>query len=884
MYRRVVRQDPSQLREARDGVLTEVALQVLSVLTGREFESYDDVLHLLGVPVPLLARGFQIFHSRQDFRRELAISHADPVLIGWAYQVWNEAYRSQQTWGVSKHAEQQHEHVDLVVVTQLFTDEYISDFLVTQAIRSVDSKSLSDSHSGSISLCDPACGTGHILARAVRLFLTGSSQRAGDSLRVHGFDIDPDAIELCRLVVFLEYLRAGRVEKLPELWGELERSIVALQGPFGTLDRSQIPSDQAFDVVIANPPYLGRRKLSSVMRAYLDCNYPAAKVDLCAAFMQRCIELTAPGGAIGFVTTDKWLRLAGYEGLRKGNATFRGLLGELSFQVLCELGSRAFHPQMELHDGVRVALLCGTRGAPSDNHTFRYFSASDGISYDSKVRALSEFNVALGGQCAAPSLLQRDLVEYDIASRLLQVRDTPPALAMSPRRVRDVADVIVGLQTNDDARYVRWVWEIPPDGLRWRVHAKGGGYTRWCGNNRWVLDWERGSQVYLRSQAALRGAEEWTSKAGWTYNWFANGSLGLRVKDAGWSIGRAAASGVFCSDGRIIGYLNSRYASMCVRSLGGKIQLPEGVVRNIPIPPDVNAIDPELVELATCLKRIVVSHDPADALFNPSSAASAIELLRVEALILLIEGCIESQVAEAIGLGDAERRALDERLGLLAAQMVPICRESWEVFWRLVPESYRALAPRIYGALGKTFELVSREALIGRDRIRLAPKRGQAGWVLPATGRLEALCRQNAVNPVEVVVAYGEQYADDIEMQRDLSMPVLYTRALTAILHALEHEWWSEQSASRRVGGREYTLAELCAVVNASEGCAQLSSRLGEPLTEGFLKSLMAWQEKVFARRSPIRYFNKGEGVVRHLWDESPSLLREPQEFMAAGS
>ena len=200
-------------------------------------------------------------------------------------------------------------------MTQLFTDDYISEFLVGQAIRSVTSKSGFQSRGGLINLCDPACGAGHILASAVRLFLREFPHSSACTLRVHGFDIDPHAIELCRLVVFLEYVRAGRVEECPEIWADLTRTITLLEGPCGTLDRGQIASEQTYDVLIANPPYLGRRKLSSVMRSYLDRYYPVAAVDLCAAFMQRCIELTSLGGAIGFVTTDKWLRLAGYEGL-----------------------------------------------------------------------------------------------------------------------------------------------------------------------------------------------------------------------------------------------------------------------------------------------------------------------------------------------------------------------------------------------------------------------------------------------------------------------------------------------------------------------------------------------------------------------------------------
>ncbi|MBI4491821.1 MAG: hypothetical protein HY690_03400 [Chloroflexi bacterium] len=52
----------------------------------------------------------------------------------------------------------------------------------------------------------------------------------------------------------------------------------------------------------------------------------------------------------------------------------------------------------------------------------------------------------------------------------------------------EVADVCQGLATADDARFVRFVWEAPPDewarperARRWMPFEKGGGYGKWFG-------------------------------------------------------------------------------------------------------------------------------------------------------------------------------------------------------------------------------------------------------------------------------------------------------------------------------------------------------------------------------------------------------------------
>jgi Eco57I restriction-modification methylase len=72
-----------------------------------------------------------------------------------------------------------------------------------------------------------------------------------------------------------------------------------------------------YDVVVANPPYLSRRKMNDTLAAFLDKQYPEGKGDLYAAFILRCLELTEENGYVGMLTMHSFMFISSYEQLRQ---------------------------------------------------------------------------------------------------------------------------------------------------------------------------------------------------------------------------------------------------------------------------------------------------------------------------------------------------------------------------------------------------------------------------------------------------------------------------------------------------------------------------------------------------------------------------------------
>ena len=99
----------------------------------------------------------------------------------------------------------------------------------------------------------------------------------------------------------------------------------------------------------------------------------------------------------------------------------------------------------------------------------------------------------------------------------------------------DFTDVVQGIATGENARFVRFVWEVlpmqynGPAGLRrWVPFEKGGGYGKWFGHHFWAVDREHaGARIKAFSRSFIRNEGHYF-KDGWTYRGTARGSLGVR--------------------------------------------------------------------------------------------------------------------------------------------------------------------------------------------------------------------------------------------------------------------------------------------------------------------------------------------------------------------
>jgi hypothetical protein len=262
------------------------------------------------------------------------------------------------------------------------------------------------------------------------------------------------------------------------------------------------------------------------------------------------------------------------------------------------------------------------------------------------------------------------------------------------------------------------------------------------------------------------------AKDGWVYSWLANGQLGLRRKQGGWSFGRAAAGGVFLNDRRLAAFLNSRIASIAVQSIGGKIQLPEGIVRSIPAAPSLESINEALVNSAVELKERIISTELNEALFRAGEIPKLESLLIFEALILVLEAALEEQVEQGLELSLPEREGLCKNFGGVVGWFRPSAPLLEHPVIRDVPEVYRGLVAEcaavplsVVSSSVPNFSAGDLQAIVQDNKLDALI---DSTWLLPSSGVVERISRAFKIHPFDAILVVQDLLTRSGNLASDL--------------------------------------------------------------------------------------------------------------------
>ena len=102
---------------------------------------------------------------------------------------------------------------------------------------------------------------------------------------------------------------ATAVEKLERLQAEL------------------LPLADCYDVVVANPPYMGSNNMNKWLAGWTKDVYPDSKRDLCTCFIERGQNLAVAHGYEALITSDTCMYISSFEQLRKNILTRSTIVG-----------------------------------------------------------------------------------------------------------------------------------------------------------------------------------------------------------------------------------------------------------------------------------------------------------------------------------------------------------------------------------------------------------------------------------------------------------------------------------------------------------------------------------------------------------------------------
>jgi len=420
------------------------------------------------------------------------------------------------------------------------------------------------------------------------------------------------------------------IQSEPDLTVRLARHLEALDDDgdllrADTLDSAEGVVWQAtylaprYSVVIANPPYMGGGNLRPAFSEFAKLHYSESKSDLFAMFISRAMSLAVPAGHVAMVTMQSWMFLSSFERLRTQ------ILERSAISSMAHLGANAF----DSIPGEVVSTTAFVLRMRASEQRGVFLRLVDGRSEKQKMEhlqgaALGDSPIRFEARRADFMALPGNPITYWIGSGMKAL--------FAGASLGDRLSIGSGLSTADNARFLRYIWEISrssvdahardtsdtkPGQFRWYLFHKGGEYRKWYGNLLHVVNWERdGAEIkeWVVSNPRDPNTTQWSRrifntnlyfKPGIVWSTITTGKPAFRLARAGTMISNAAG-GIFDLDSEepqleIMGALNSNAWGTLLQTMNPTVNFSSGVIQAAPLPKGlVDDRVANLCEFAAC--------------------------------------------------------------------------------------------------------------------------------------------------------------------------------------------------------------------------------------------------------------------------------------------
>ena len=554
------------------------------------FEAIADYTELL-MPDDLLSGNSILSYAREAMTPDAC---QDVEVIGWLYQFYISEKKDAVFEGLKKNQKITPENIP--AATQLFTPHWIVRYLVENSLgrlwllnrpnsrlaekmdyyiapQEVETDFLRIAKPEDIKLCDPACGSGHMLTYAFDLLYAIYEEEGLDPAEIpqkilaynlFGIEIDERAAELAAFALTMKALQYDKrfFRRHQTVRGELVELHICVLRPvkiephdldayvaevgrdlftanlrtlltqfekadnFGSLIRpvaldyaelrcvlaekgvgSQLLLEhvhkdvlrvleqaeylsQRYQVVVANPPYMGSGGMNEPLKKFVSKEYPDEKSDLMTCFVERCRSICIMNGFIGMINLPSWLFLGSFEKFRYK------LLRVATINSLIHLGRGMFGADF----GCVSFVLVNSKPSGSLGVYRRLFTKQSEVSSIEELER--RFFDKQYGYFVTNQTEFEKLPGYPIG---YWISEAMRKAFIEFESLENIADARIGMATGKNEKYIRnWHevslfrtgFNIPSRNdskaseKKWFPHAKGGEYRKWFGNSDHVVNWQ----------------------------------------------------------------------------------------------------------------------------------------------------------------------------------------------------------------------------------------------------------------------------------------------------------------------------------------------------------------------------------------------------------
>jgi type II restriction/modification system DNA methylase subunit YeeA len=344
-----------------------------------------------------------------------------------------------------------------------------------------------------------------------------------------------------------------------------------------------------YDAVVANPPYMGSKGMNAELKRLAKDNFPNAKSDLFACFIERGYTLATATGYNAMVTMQSWMFLSSYEQMRES------ILSDRTIENMVHMANGV----MKIAFGTNATIF---RNLNIDGYksSFSYVDGDDindnGVPFEFPVKNERLKEVA-----------QDDFKKIPGSPVAYWVDDKTREAFAAGTFLGSHMKVAVGLQTGDNNLFMR-SWpevslqksgygyqnrnEAAASGKKWFPYNKGGEFRKWFGNNEFLVNWE-GDGQHVRNFGTKQGGKarsraqntEFYFRASVTWSFISSSYFGVRYSPAG-AVFDVAGSSAFPSEQDqywTTGLLCSKQAFGFMKAMNPTLNFQVGNVASLPV-------------------------------------------------------------------------------------------------------------------------------------------------------------------------------------------------------------------------------------------------------------------------------------------------------------
>lgn len=460
---------------------------------------------------------------------------------------------------------------------------------------------------------------------------------------------------------------------------------------------------QKYDLAVANPPYTSRREFGNRLQEFMDSNYRQpydTYINLYASFVQRLDMLLIDSGKMAVVTPMTFMFISTFKDTRKL------MLKKYHISLFVQYG---FGGMFSASVDTAMYILEKNNGVQEDT----YFIKLDQYFSDNKIEMFNK---------SFESILNHNEDKYVYrfdCSKLEKVESYPFIFWVSDEfRAKFSEDLLEknvkvcqGLATGDNARFLRFWWEIGlpkefKNNSKWILYAKGGTFNKWAGNLWLSINWENnGHEVKNfcdsngKKKSVIRN-EQFYLQPGITYSASGRGGYAFRVLPEGciFDVGGSSIFAVkkFKNIEYILALLNSKLVFYIADCLNPTANIQVGDLQRVPFVKPRKDLEQKVTFLAQRnieITKYLISENFEELEYKESPISKhkhknqlinlmkdhISEKLILSTILLINESNINKCIFEIYGLNEYDEKLVVDKQGIDVAKL-PVSKKAFEAF------------------------------------------------------------------------------------------------------------------------------------------------------------------------------------------------------------